>query len=855
MKYRVFLTALLLGPMLAATAEEVDYRLPAGVEPASQTIELKLDPSKSNYSGQTTINLAVERETDRIGINQVGLDMTSIVLSSGGKQRPLQATDDEWEISWLADGNKIAPGDYVLTIDFRGNFSTDALGMHRVSFEDNDYVFTQMEAMYARRAFPLFDEPAFKIPFTLTISAPADLVVIGNMPVDKIAAKDGWQRVEFQTTPPLPSYLLAYAVGPLDRVAIDGMSIPGHIYMPKGHANKAGFIVRETPTIVAALEEYFGLDYPYPKLDFLAVPEFAFGAMENAGLISYRTDLLLVGDEPVGTQAETVLMVVAHEVAHIWYGDLVTMEWWDDLWLNEAFAAWMAWSVLESTYPQFESNLKPPQANAFPADQRTSSRPIRSTVRNNDEIFAMVGLNYTKGRALLTMLENYVGADVWQRAVRAYIEKFAWVNASEHDLWDAVTEESGLNVYEIAGDYLNQPGFATVKVEEDGTVSQKRYLTEGREAADLEWQIPLNVKYKYKGEVRQTFLLLKGTSGSLDIPNDTDWIFPDAGGNGYYRWSTSLKQLYMLVDDAGELTDREKIALLDNTEALLNAGDLSLADYMFVLNALIRDPHPLVFLPTLEKLLTIGTDFVTAENRNSFARFIDQAVAERFQQVGVDRRPDDDEAVIQMRPRLVRALGQYGADQGVRDAAARITDAYFQSADSVQSAMALEAMRVTALNDDGARYEQYQAAYLNSDSEDQKSNILSAIYFDEPVVIKRHLDFSISAAVPAGDALNGLNFFASVLEDHSILYEWLEENLDALLAKIPAHRASVLPQVVGDTCNAESLAMLKEFFGKRGDKYSSSLAKAVETAESCIARRKRHANDLQQFLQRYDTEQ
>jgi alanyl aminopeptidase len=852
MKCLVFLTGLLLSSVLAMATETADYRLPAGIEPVSQSIELRLDPSQTDFSGHTTIKLTIERTTDRIGINQVGLDMTNIVLSSAGEGRPLRATNGDWQTTWLADGNEITPGDYVLTIDFRGKFSTDALGMYRASFEDNDYLFTQMEAMYARRAFPVFDEPAFKIPYTLTIFAPAGLVVIANMPVASATEQSGWQRVEFATTPPLPSYLLAYAVGPLDRIAIDGMSVPGYVYMPKGHAGKAGFVIRETPTIVAALEDYFGLRYPFPKLDFVAVPEFAFGAMENPGLITYRTELLLVGDKPAGKQAERVLMVIAHEVAHIWYGDLVTMAWWDDLWLNEAFASWMAWSVMASAYPQYESELKLPQVAAFPADQRTSAKPIRRTVRNDDEIVDGIGLNYTKGHALLRMLEQYVGHEVWQRAIQNYIEEFAWSNASERDLWNAVSDESGLSVYEIAGAYLNQPGFATVTIGEDGKVSQQRYLTEGREAADLEWQIPLNVKYKSKGEIRQAFLLLKGKTGSLDIPGNSDWIFPDAGGNGYYRWITSLEQHYKLVDDVNELTDREKIALLDNSEALLNAGDLSLADYMSVLNALILDPHPLVLLPSLEKLITIGEKFIASDNRDSFARYVDQAVAGRLQQVGVESRSDDSEAVIQMRPRLVRVLGQFGADEAVRDAGASLTDAYFKSAESVESGLALEAMRITALNDDGGRYEQFQSAYLNSDSADQKSNILSAFYFDNPDVVRRHLDFSISASVPSGDAVKGLGFFAYILEDDSVLYAWLEENLDALQEKIPEFRRQLLPQIVGDTCNAKSLAMLREFFGKRGDMYSSSLAQAVETAESCIDRRNRHADDLQQFLRRYD---
>ena len=851
MRICFLIAGLLFGPAFLVAAENADYRLPAGITPTSQAIELRLDPSTSDYSGKTTIQLTIDKPVQKIGLHQLGLELTRIALTSADEKRALHSIVGEWDINWLSDGSHIAPGDYELSIEFTGSYSTDSLGMHRVTFEDNDYVFTQMESMYARRAFPIFDEPSFKIPYQLTIVAPGELVVVANTPVESSSEQDGWQRVAFMATPPLPSYLLAYAVGPLDRVPIDGLDVPAFVYTPKGRSGEVGFVTRETPTIVKALEDYFGSKYPFRKLDFIAVPEFAFGAMENPGLITYRTDLLLVGDEASGNVAERVLMVIAHEVAHIWYGDLVTMAWWDDLWLNEAFASWMAWTVMENYYPQFESNLMLTQENAFPSDQRTTSTAIRKPVRTEEDALAGAGLNYTKGNALLRMIERYVGKDVWQRAIRSYIKEHAWGNTTERDLWDAVSAESGLDVYAIASDFLNQPGFATVIIDENGQVTQQRYLTEGRAAEDLAWQIPLNVKYKADDKVKQTFLLLQKDGGTLDIPSDTDWVFPDAGGNGYYRWQTSLEQLYRLVDDIDKLTDREKIAVLGNSEALLNAGKLSLADYMFVINALIRETHPLVFLPALEKLITIGNEFVDAESEQAFARFVDSTLTDRFQEIGIDDRPDDSEAIIQMRPRLLRALGQFGSDDGVRKAAARLTDEYFDSADSVPSGVALEAMRVTALNSDGSKYDRYQKAYLSATSERQKSNILSAIYFDNPDVVAKHLDFSISPAVPAGDAAKGVYAFGGLLEDPTPVYDWVEENLDAFEAKIPAFYHPLLPQIVGGTCSPIGLKSLREFFDQRDEKYAESLAKAVESAESCIVRRKRHAADLQQFLQPY----
>jgi len=847
-----FLCVAVLGYSIAAFAAEVqDYRLPAEIEPVSQLIELRLDPSQADYSGTTSIELRINESADRVGINQVGLTFTKIELSSGNEQRILQATDDDWERSWLSDGAAIAPGDYTLSIEFSGQHSTDGLGMHRATFEENDYIFTQMEAMYARRAFPVLDEPSFKIPFQLIINSPAGLTVIANTPPESVDEKDGRQRVTFLQTPPLPSYLIAYAVGPLDSAAIEGMSVPARVYVPKGHAGELGFVLRQTPTIVSALEDYFGTDYPYRKLDFIAVPEFAFGAMENPGLITYRTDLLLVGDEVSGNQAINVLNVIAHEVAHIWYGDLVTMAWWDDLWLNEAFATWMANTILETIYPQYDSALNLPQDGAFAADQLTTSRAIRGEVRNNDEIFASVGLNYTKGHALLRMLERYVGHEDWQRAIRKYLDKFAWSNATESDLWAVISDESGLDISDIAGDYLNQPGFASVSIDESGKVAQKRYVRQGMNAEEKLWRIPMNVKYKSNGQVRQTYMLLDEQAGSLDVPSNTDWIFPDGGGNGYYRWSIDIDQLYNLIDDIDELSEREKIALVDNSEALLNAGSLSMADYLYVLNRLLKDPHPLVFLPALERVRDIGEEFVTEENRAAFAAFVDQALSERFADIGIRSREGDSEATVQMRPRLVRILGQFGTDATLLTEAAGLVDAYFEAPATVQSQMAREAMRITALNDDGGRYEQYQRAYLESGSADQKSSILAAMYFDNPDVVLRHLEFSLSDDVQAGDSLNGISFFTYVLDDHSMLYEWLNENFERVVAKAPAYYQAFMPQVLGGSCDQDSLDLLTGFFADRGDVYSASLAKTVEADEACIARKKRHSEALNQFLEPY----
>ncbi len=845
---RLLAIAATLSVATTSLAADVDYRLPSAIQPSAQAVHLRLDPSAESYAGETTITLTVHTDSDRIGVYEIGLDMADIRLTGANGSRQLTAQSGDWDIAWLSDGDTIPAGDYELSIDFTGQYSTDALGMHSVRFEDNDYLFTQMEAMYARRAFPLFDEPSFKLPYTLTISAPAELVAIANTPVASREVSGDWQTVRFEPTKPLPSYLLAWAVGPLERAPIEGISVPGYIYTPVGHADKLGFVLNETPNIVASLEDYFGSDYPFAKLDFVAVPDFAFGAMENPGLITYRTDLLLLGDEPTGGTAAQALMVIAHEVAHIWYGDVVTMEWWNDLWLNEAFASWMAWSTMQTLYPQYDPQLNLPQAGAFGPDQQSSAKPIRRPVRSEKEIFDGLGLNYTKGHAILAMLENYLGADVWQRAVRAYIKKHAWSNATEADLWAAVTEESGIDVAEIAGGYLNQPGYAFVRLNADGTVEQSRFHLPDIDVPDLDWVIPLNVKYKADGDVRQTFYLLDEKSGSIDLPSDAEWVYPDAGATGYYRWNTDLDRLYALLSDVDELSNREKIALLDNAAALFTSNQLALSDYLFVLETLLSDPYPLVFLPTMENLKNIGDNFVDAGSRPEFARFVDRTMAARFAEIGADSRPTDSEALVQMRPRLLRMLGEHGADPVAREAARDIAERFVADPSSVSVDLAREGLRVASMYDDGSLYDDYIAAYRKADTAAERSVVLQSVYFRDPEVIDRHLDFSLTDEVASGDAATGVGLYAAVLPDNTPVYDWLEENLEAFQAKIPAFYHSAMPQILGGGCSDASLARLEDFFAERGDSYATSLAKAVEGAKACIANRERHQADLERFL-------
>jgi alanyl aminopeptidase len=450
------------------------------------------------------------------------------------------------------------------------------------------------------------------------------------------------------------------------------------------------------------------------------------------------------------------------------------------------------------------------------------------------------------------MLESYVGAEKWQEGVRSYLNKFAWSNATESDLWNEMSAVSGIDVAKIAGPYLNQPGFPILTFDRNGGVSQTRYLPYGLEAPNLQWTIPLNIKYKKDGEIIKVFYLLDDETGVIDLPEDADWIMPDAGALGYFRWQIDMDQFYALVDDIASLENREKIALLDNSDALLQARKLPFEDYLLVMTSMLDDPHPLVLLRAINKLITIGDNYISGDNAAAFAHFIDTELSGRFADVGIETREGDSEAMLQIRPRFVRLVGQYGSDPSVLAAIVEQADLYLQSPDAVNGSLAQELLRVTALHDDGKRYDKYLEAYRKSKDLNQRIIILRAIYFKDPTVIRRALDFSMSDEVLAGHAAYALAYYPTVLEDHTILYDWLEENLATYESNIPSSGHARLATTMTGVCNQKNLALMREFFADRDEKYATVFQRQEENINSCIKARERNGGALMEFLGRYE---
>jgi alanyl aminopeptidase len=835
----------------ATTADDVDYRVPKAMEVLSQTVDLRLDPDADDYRGTTTLTLRLTDDLEALALHWIDLDVTKIRLSQEGSERSLTARAGDYDMHWLSDGETIPAGGYQLTLDFSGAYSTDALGLYKASAGGENYLFTQYEMTLARRTMPLVDEPDSKIPWQVTLRAPKRFKVAANTPVvTETESSDGWVTRTFKQTPPMPSYLLAMAVGNFDVTPIDGMDIPGVIYSPKGTGGATGFAMRQTAPILAALEDYFGRSYPYEKLDFVAVPNFTFGAMENAGLVTYRTELLLRGDDPAPDDALSTVNVIAHELAHMWYGNLVTMAWWDDLWLNEAFASWMANKVTASLYPQYQSDLSLPQAGAFPADALGATKPIRKEVRTEEDVLDGLGLNYSKGHAILNMLEQSIGEDSFRAAIRDYMAKHQWGNTVAADLWSALSRHAAYDVGAVAATFLNQAGYPLIEVSADGHLHQQRYENLGAGLPAQTWEVPIAMKLKTDDGIQEVTVTLKGESAEAAAVSEADWVLPGSNGNGYYVWHTSPKQYAALLQDIERLSDREKAALLINGSQLLGAGVVDMGQHAALLAAMAEQRNEEIVLKSVEGLRSIADMYRGTYLEADLARLVSQQLMPWYLKLGPAPKPDDNESAVKLRARVLRTLAEFGADASVAKTLAKLADAYIADPDGMDAGIGFEALRVNALrNGDLALAKRYLQIYQQTDNATLKSQLRGAMYFADNEAAALVMTALANGEVVSGDVARMLSGLFYANHDQSALYDLLETHYDDIAAKIPEFYRPNFPQIVSPGCNVANLELQQAFFSERGNALSTSLSKSQEAARNCIDRANRGRSALESYLQ------
>ena len=838
------------------TANANEFVIEKLAKPSAQKVSLTLDPNKDTFTGMTEISLEVLKPTNYIELNGVAYAVKMAKLLGEENCDLSNEMLKTGKVKFSCD-EKIQPGKYTLKVDFSAPYNRQSVGLYKTIDQGTPYLFTQFEMNDARRAFPVFDEPSYKIPFQLTITAPTSQKVYANTPELKTTVDGDMTTHFFDKTPPIPSYLVAMAVGPFEELDVKGMAIPGHIITPQGKIHLAEYAKDNVPRVLTALENYFGIPYAYKKLDTVAVPEFPFGAMENAGLVTYREDILLV-DLATATrsQKQRNVSIIAHELAHQWYGNLVTMKWWNDLWLNEAFASWMAAKITKQLNPEFESNLDLPQNNVMALDARLSTKPIRKPIKTEADIMDGLGLAYSKGSSVLAMVENWIGEDAFQTGIQRYLKEFSYKNAEAADLWKALGKASNKDVASVLKSFIEQSSFPLIKVTQQGkklTISQSRFANEGVNAPAQLWNVPVAIKYGAGDKVKTAKILLNKSSQTLDLDFEPDWIYPDQGALGYYRWVMDDAQFDALLANAADvLSDRERLALLSVADSLLDAGVISAAKLMKILKVFISDSHPRVATTALGHLASLQRTFKDDSNKDLWPEFIRSAVTPAAKKYGLEAKIDEDGAVSQLRAAVVARLGFDGKDQNVINKAKEQTQVYLKDPQKVDPYLASTYLKLAAFDGDKALLDQFIKTFETTKDPQVRTNMLAAMgFFGKPELQKAVLAYSLTDAVTASDMRTILAGQRYTDERQALFIDWVYSNYDKVIESLPPFFIPNLPYFTTAQCDAKSLAKTQDFFNdKVADVagYTRTLSKLEESTQDCIALKKRELDSVNSFL-------
>ncbi|NUZ11225.1 M1 family metallopeptidase [Pseudoalteromonas sp. McH1-7] len=832
------------------------HRLAPVAKPLSQTVAFNLDPRKDVFSGSTVITLEVLNETSFIEVN--GLDYNIETAKLNGKQFcNLESQMLKTGKVKLSCEHSFPKGRYTLTMDYTAPYNRKSVGLYKTIDNGVPYLFSQFQMSDARRAFPVFDEPEYKIPFKITITAPEDQKVFTNTPLLKTTKSKGLVTHYFDKTLPLPSYSLAIAVGPFEVLKVPGMSVPGNLITPQNKSSLAAYSIENTPKILTALEKYFDIPYVYKKLDQVAVPEFPFGAMENAGLVTYREDILLI-DPARSTQRVRIdhLNIITHELAHQWYGNLVTMKWWNDLWLNEAFATWIASKITHQLHPELESNLALLQHYAMDFDAQATTSPIQKPINTEADIMDGLWLAYSKGSAILYMVEQWLGEDVFKQGMRNYVRQYAHKNAEAKDLWSALSKVSNKEVAAVLNSFVSQASFPLLTVEKNGatlTISQQRFAIHGQTVPSQTWHIPIILRYGKGEQSATTSLLLDAQSKQVTLAFEPEWILPNANVTGYYRWQLSSENLIGLTQHAtSKLNTREKLDVLDNVEALLDAGKIDTATLMTTLGHYTNDDHPEVAKTALTSLLSQYHLYKENIDQKRWAAFFATYIEPAFKHYGLTATKEEQPASSEIRAQLIEILAFETKHSEIITHAKKQALLYLSDADKVDPYLVESFLKIAAYYGSAELLKAYQQQFESTNNPSKRTHLLSAMgYFGEPALQQEMLKYALTKQVTASDLGYILAGNKQGKARKARYQKWFYNNFTSLKTKLPPFAVPRLPFYLFSRCDTSHLNQAKQFFEPMRsdiDGLEKSLQQLELATKTCVNKKQRELSSITAFL-------
>ena len=812
-------SAVVLGRLAPHTAAEEPFsfaktpgKLPKTVVPSEYTIAITPDVEAGTFQGFVKIVVDVAQPTDRIVMNSLGLKIARArVVEKGSADLPVTLNEAEQTLT-LAMETPLAAGRHTIEITYSGRLGEQPQGLYISRFQKDGKeakaLATQFEPADARRMFPCWDEPAFRVKINLGVSMPAGVTVISNMPPTPTTEPPGKTKVTvFQPTPPMPTYLLALFAGEFEKLEDSADDVRLGIYTTPGKRAQALYAMDVTKEVLRDFTEYFGTKYPLPKLDQIALPNTGAGGMENWGAIVYREDLLLF--DPAASseaQRERVYGIIAHEIAHQWFGNLVTMAWWDNLWLNEGFASWMGTKQMARRHPEWKPWLRAAAGRewAMRLDARATSHPVQMPVRTESEANDVFDeITYQKGQAVLRMLEAWLGEEVFRNGVRRYMKAHALSNTTTADLWVALGKESGKDVRGFAKGWTEQPGFPVVRVSSfpleeapRATVWQQRFTVHQRDAMELFWKVP--VWYAPAGNPQAAALLLleKTNPAGFEVPPDGA-VKANIGGVGYYRVQYQDWLFKRLIKALPHLAEADRVNLLQDTWALAQAGRVPVTDYLRLADAVLDTASATELEQVLGVLWQIDRMIrdavLTGSSPERAARFRTWALAflrPHIEKLGWDAKPGEAPLVTQLRPRVLALAGAFGDAETLRMARSRFAK-YFGNPASLDANLRGTVMTIIGREADADTWAVLHSLGRKATSFEQKRELYTALATArDPALAAQTLALSLTLELPPRDATRLVSRVADAGEHPEAAWTFAREHRDALFAKLTAHQAN-----------------------------------------------------------------
>jgi len=846
-------------------------KLPKEVVPTEYSIRIVPDIDKLMFTGTETVKLSVHSSVHQLVLNALELAITR--ASVDGKALPQSAIkiDEKAELLTLELPSELSAGDHTLALTFSGKINQQGQGLFYMRYQEQGTgakkiaLGTQFEATDARRLFPCWDEPSFRARFQLTAVVPENWLAVSNMPIESEEKIAEGKEIRFAATPSMSSYLNVFVAGELDLIESRSGPTQIRVITTKGKAELGRYALEATAQILKYYNDYFGAPYPLPKLDQIALPGGFGGAMENWGGITYYESALLF--DPKNSSAETkqdIYEVLAHEVAHQWFGDLVTMAWWDNLWLNEGFASWMGTKCTAHFNPQWEVWLRRnlprdptrrvgiAKEQAMEGDARSTTHPIQQPVATEAEAnSAFDDITYKKGQSFLRMLESFVGEDVFREGIRRYVAAHKYSNSTTADLWNALSESSGQPIAEIAAGWTEQPGFPMVKVTrgEGGKVSltQERFTINFRNAPPLEWKVPLT--YSIIGEAPASLLMTGKSERLQNIPADRA-LKLNVKGAGNYRVEYDEPSWNSLLRTLPQMGVEDRVNLLSDAWALVQANRASVSGYFGLVDKLPSSTE----LAEREQIINV-LDFINRlligrPEREKFQAYARSILRPTFDALGWDLKDGEPATAGNLRASLINALGDLNDQEIVASCRERFKK-YLSNPQSLQPDLRPPILAVVGGYADEATWNQLHELGLKTTSTEEKQNYYDALAGAiDSTLVKKTLPIALTDELPTSRAVFLVSKVARESDHPEIAWDFAKANMKALLAKTDALGANRYAPSLFTFFSDDSRADELKVYAKLNlpAESATDVAKAVDEIQFRSEFKKRLANQLSAWI-------